>query len=114
MQAIKPLLAHDMLKPMAAELHAYVTACATRAQVFDQNDIEKYTEDILSWWHTNGPSFPAWAKAAKMTFAISPNSASCERVFALLKNMFGDDQESALADYLQSAMMLRHNKRTVG
>jgi hypothetical protein len=40
-----------------------------------------------------------WALAARIVFAISPNSASCERVFALL-NLFGDQQATALADYL--------------
>ena len=49
-----------------------------------------------------------------MVFAMSPNSASCERVFALLKNMFGDEQMSALADYISAALMLRYNEREVG
>ena len=46
--------------------------------------------------------------------AISPNSASCERVFALLKNLFGEQQNMALADYVQAALMLNFNKRSVG
>ena len=45
---------------------------------------------------------------------VWPNSASCERVFALLKSMFGEEQMSALTDYIQSALMLRYNKRCVG
>ena len=45
---------------------------------------------------------------------MAPNSASCERVFALLKNMFGEEQMSTLADYIQAALMLRYNKRVVG
>ena len=28
--------------------------------------------------------------------------------------MFGKDQQSVLADYIQSALMLRYNKRVVG
>ena len=47
-------------------------------------------------------------------FAISPNSASCERVFAMLKNMFGDNQMSSLADYLRAALMLNYNGRKIG
>ena len=47
-------------------------------------------------------------------FAISPNSASCERVFALLKRLFGEQQMSSLADLLQASLMLNYNKRTVG
>ena len=39
---------------------------------------------------------PKWAYAARIAFALSPNSASCERVFSALKLMFGDQQMSAL------------------
>ena len=63
---------------------------------------------------TNSSTFPAWALAARIVFAISPNSASCERVFALLKNLFGEQQMSALADYVQAALMLNYNGRCVG
>ena len=62
----------------------------------------------------NGKSFKAWALAARIVFAISPNSASCERVFALLKNLFGEQQVLALADYIQAALMLNYNQRRVG
>ena len=63
-------------------------------------------------WHLGLPR--AWALAARVVFAISPNSASCERVFSLLKNLFGDEQMSALADYIQAALMLNYNGRQVG
>ena len=69
---------------------------------------------ILSWWRSNGSTFPAWALAARIVFAISPNSASCERVFSLLKLMFGDQQMSTLADVIRAALMLRYNDRMVG
>ena len=50
--------------------------------------------------------------------AVSPNSASCERVFSsvfsLLKNLFGEQQMAALADYVQAALMLNYNQRSVG
>ena len=46
----------------------------------------------------NGNKFPAWALAARIVFALSPNSASCERVFALLKRMYSEEQLSSLAD----------------
>ena len=63
-------------------------------------------------------TFPAWALAARIVlsivFAISPNSASCERVFALLKNLFGEEQSLSLADYVQASLMLIYNDRSVG
>ena len=42
------------------------------------------------------------------------HSASCERVFALLKNIFGDQQMNSLADYIQAALMLSYNDRKFG
>ena len=58
--------------------------------------------------------FPAWALAARVAFALSPNSASCERVFALLKNMYGEATMASLADRIQASLMLAYNDRRVG
>ena len=69
---------------------------------------------MLRWWRANGNLFAPWALAARIVFVMSPSSASCERVFALLKNLFGEQQMSALADYVQAALMLNCNKRIVG
>ena len=46
--------------------------------------------------------------------SFTPNSAAAERVFSLLKDMFGDQQMTALADMIQAALMLKYNKRVVG
>ena len=46
--------------------------------------------------------------------ALTPNSASCERVFALLKRVFGEQQMAALADQIRAGVMLAYNDRTVG
>ena len=56
----------------------------------------------------------AWALAARVIFAISPNSASCERVFALLKRLFGEEQDKSLADVLEASLMLNYHGRMVG
>ena len=98
---------------LQTELPLYLTAAAS-APAFDRADVTAYTEGVLKWWRTNGSSFKQWALAARIVFSISPNSASCERVFALVKNMFGEEQMSALADTIQSALMLRSNGRRVG
>ena len=73
-----------------------------------------YTEQVLTWWRTHCGAFLQWALAARIVFAISPNSASCERVFSLLKLMYGDEQISTLADSIRTALMLRYNDRMVG
>ena len=69
---------------------------------------------MLAWWRTNHTKFPAWGRAARIVFAMSPNSACCERVFSLLATLFGEQQGAALSDYLEGALMLRYNGRTVG
>ena len=40
-----------------------------------------------------------------------PSSAAGERVFSTLKSSFNEQQECALADYLQASIMLQYNKR---
>jgi hypothetical protein len=44
----------------------------------------------------------------------TPTSASADRVFSMLKAMFGNQATTALANYIQTAIMLRSNKRKVG
>ena len=61
------------------------------------------------------PALPdTWAIAARIIFAMQPSSAASERVFSLVKEMFGKDQLSAMADLVQGSLMLRYNGRCVG
>ena len=113
MSAITPLNALGMFAGLKQELPQFLAATAN-APAFDKGSVADYSEGILAWWRTNGSLFPAWALAARVVFAISPNSASCERVFALLKNLFGDMQMRALADYVEASLMLNYNDRNVG
>ena len=39
---------------------------------------------------------------------------AAERVFSMLKLMYGDQQMRALMDMIQAALMLKYNKRKVG
>ena len=105
MAAITPLRSLDMLDQVKQEAPLY-RAAAHSAGAFDKSSVADYTEAMLTWWRTNGGSFPAWALAARIVFASSPNSASCERVFALLRNLFGELRMRSLADYVQAALML--------
>jgi len=110
---VKPL--RNATAALLRELPAYLTA--TRGVVIDHSEgteSHAFTEQVLHWWAVNGSKFPAWADAAQIIFAFTPNSAAAERVFSLLKSMFGDQQMQTLADIIQTALMLRVNKRTVG
>lgn len=91
------------------------SAVSSAAPPFDKSDVDDFTDSLLTWWRINGKSFPAWAMAARIAFAISPSSAACERVFALITQLFGEQQMSTLADILEAALvMLRFNGRRVG
>tara|TARA_B110000046_G_scaffold111232_1_gene118450 strand:- start:213 stop:368 length:156 start_codon:yes stop_codon:yes gene_type:complete len=46
--------------------------------------------------------------------AFTPSSAAAERVFSLLKLMWGDTQMLALADMIQALLMLKYNQRKIG
>ena len=66
---------------------------------------------MLLFWANHGKEFPTWALAMQIVGAFTPNSAAAERVFSLLKQMWGDTQMHALADIIQASLMLKYNKR---
>mmetsp|Transcript_2927 Transcript_2927/g.6892 ORF Transcript_2927/g.6892 Transcript_2927/m.6892 type:complete len:113 (+) Transcript_2927:373-711(+) len=100
------------ISKLKAQVHAYLAAAADF--VLSNVDVEIYSEGILLWWRRNADKISEWAKAARIVFAITPNSASVERVFAKLRNMFGEDQMHSLSDCLRAALMLSYNKRELG
>ena len=98
---------------LKAEVSAYkVEACG--APAMDHNDVKAFTAAVLAFWRQHGTKMPVWREAAKIVFAIPPTSAASEHVFSLLEDMFGKDQDAALSDLIQGALMLRYNKRSVG
>jgi len=113
LDVITPLVGLGMLTDLKRDLPNYLAAAAG-APTFDHSSVDDYTKGLLEWWHKNGGRFPAWARAARVVFALTPNSASCERVFALLKRMFGEQQLAALADQIRAGVMLAYNDREVG
>ena len=112
MAKIKPLAGNGLIDMMVKELPDYLAAA--KGVAFDHKDIDKFTENVLTWWRNHGTKFPSWALAARIIFAFSPNSAACERVFSLLEAMFTKEQHSSLADQIQAALMLKYNKRVLG
>ena len=98
---------------LKAEVEVYRVAART-APPIDHGDVKAFTEALLTFWSTQGKKMPTWREAAKIVFAIPPSSAASERVFSLLKAMFGEAQDSNLADVIQAALMLRYNTRSVG
>ena len=72
------------------------------------------TKGVLLFYKNHGAAFPTWALAMRIVGSFTPNSASAERVFSLLKCMFGDAQMSSLMDMIQAALMLKYNGRKIG
>ena len=94
---------------MKAEVHAYMTACVAAQLTIDMSDMKSFTASVLLFWRLEGHKFPTWAKAARIMFAMTPNSAGAERVFSLLKYMFTDLRGSSLADLIEGSLMLKYN-----
>jgi len=67
--------------------------------------------DTLRRWKDHSEDLPCWSSATKKVFLLQPSSAAAERVFSLLKNTFGDQQQNAQHDYVEAALMLQYNKR---
>ena len=94
------------------ELPAYLSKCAGTA--FDHNDVDEFTKGVLLFYKNHSAEFPTWALAMRIVGSWTPNSAAAERVFSLLKAMFGDEQLSALVDMIETALALKYNERKVG
>jgi len=77
-------------------------AAVTKTAMKTTTSVHDYSQGLLKWWRVNGMHFPVWALAARIAFAITPNSASCERVFAMLDVMFDEEQRGTLIDALQT------------
>ena len=88
--------------------------CARRRVAVDHNDVAEFTKGVLLFWQNYGSALPTWAKAMQIVGSFTPNSAAAERVFSLLKLMFGELQMRALSDLIQAALMLKYNEREVG
>jgi hypothetical protein len=64
---------------------------------------------VLSWWKSHASEVRAWSEEARITLAMAPNSAGAERVFSLLKILFGSNQGTFLSDYICGSIMLRYS-----
>jgi len=69
----------------------------------------EFTGSVLGWYKNHSGEIGAWAEASLIAFSFTPSSAAAERVFSLLKALFGSSQDMALADYAQGSMMVRYN-----
>lgn len=98
-----------LIDGMTTELDKYLTFAAGFIVV--RTDVAAFTERVLKFWCVHRSDIPTLATAGRIVFALSPNSASCERVFSLLATLFNPAQKVTLGDALQASLMLRYNGR---
>lgn len=109
---VASLREHVSLEKMKAEMPAYLAAA--KDVTFERDDVQAYTTNVLAFWrNASEVHIGEWKKAARIIFAFSPNSATCERVFSLMKKMYPEGRDCVLADHLQASLMMRYNKRVV-
>ena len=89
------------LDQLLAELPAYLASAADTS-----NEV-----DPVEWWRNNAATLPCWSAAAEKILLLQPSSAAAERVFSILSNCFGEQQDRALQDYIEASLMLQYNKR---
>jgi hypothetical protein len=68
-------------------------------------------EDTLAFFGLHQQELPVFAEVAKVLAIIPVSSAACERIFSLLRNMFGKRQDHSLEDLVQASVMLAAHKR---
>jgi hypothetical protein len=95
---IQPLAYHNLIVGMKSEVNAYTSPRAWASWSTRRAWRPSPTPRLVLFWRRNGHKFPTWAAAARIMFSMTPNSASAERVFSLLKVMFGDARASSLSD----------------
>ena len=102
-----------LIDGLQRELPVYLVE-AVKVTSIDHTDVHAFTTAVLNFWRKARFKIPTWAKAARIVFSFAPSSGASERIFALVKTMFGEEGLRALSDYIQAALMLRYAKRTVG
>ena len=91
--AVALLITPSIVTSLKAELPEYIA----RATDASANFL------ALDWWQLNGDALPNWACAAKKILLLQYSSATLERVFSLLKCLFGEQQDNSLQDYMETS-----------
>jgi hypothetical protein len=76
-----------------------------------RRDVDLYSDWVLTWWRTHGKAILAWRAAARMHHvrAYAQLCALRKRLRAAAGDVRQHAEESALADKVQAALILRYN-----
>ena len=98
------------MKDEIAKYNLLVSKIKPRSERLDKKT-GKDTFDLLAWWRANATELASWFAVLRVVLAHAPNSCPPERVFSILNESFDDDQENALADYMEFSLMIQYNER---
>jgi hypothetical protein len=85
-----------IMAQLQRDLPTYIAA--DNGFYIDHGDVGDFTKKNLSWWRSHVSEVGAWSEAARIDFAMAPNSAGPERVFSLLKILLGSSKDTSLPD----------------
>ena len=94
---------------MITELSEYYRLVTASQAVGGKPDLEMINSG--NFWAGSYNVIPNLALLARFAFSISTSSAAAERVFSCLNASFDRNQELALEDYVELAIMLQFNGR---
>ena len=114
-----PLVALRTEVPHVAHIplcYARLRALEDELETYHHRALEHYDvaadERVSLWdfWCAAALALPTWWECAQEVALITPSSCTVERVFSMLTNRMGDQQESALEDYVTASVMVRYNE----
>lgn len=107
LEALPHVVRH--IAALRAELPTY-RALAIQANI-PQASIENGSA-VAGWqfWQRFALRLPAWFRAAKEVALVTTSSASVERLFAVYRQLFNEQQEGAYEDRRAASVMLKYNR----
>jgi len=66
--------------------------------------------DPVDWWRRYETVLSKWSAAARQILLEQPSSAATVRVFSILNNSFGEQQQLSLQDYIEASVQLQYNR----
>ena len=110
--ALQNELVHTSSIPLcyqnSAQLLAHVGAYKVQAGLAAARDVPP---TLWDFWRGNAVELPLYFRMATEVSLITPSSGTIERVFSLLTQIFGDQQEGALEDYVSTTIKLNYNEK---
>ena len=115
LKSAMPFLTSAQLAGLQQEAEVYLAGAAmfpaTQANPSKREQWRTSSITLLAWWKLQEGDLPTWAQFAKRVFLIQPSSASVERVFSVLNNIYTEDRYSSLEDVIELSCMYIYNER---